>query len=319
METIFDKCGSVDVHKETLTVCIMIGRGKRLKKEIRTYSTMTEDIENLRDWFKSEGVKKVAMESTGVYWKPVYNILEEDFEVILANARHIKNVPGRKTDVKDSEWLCMLLRNGLIRGSFIPPRHIRQLRDLTRHRRKLHHNISSEKNRLQKYLEDANIKLSAVATDTFGVTGRDILRQIIKGNTNANELSELARGTLRNKKDKLTKSCTGRVTDHHRTMIEFSLKHIEYMEGLIAEINSEVEKLSREHNLQETIELMDSIPGVDRRASEDIIAEIGTEMDQFPTEHHLASWAGMCPGNNESAGKKKAERLSTETNGSRPY
>ena len=319
MEILFDRCGSVDVHKETLTACIMIGRGKRLKKEIRTYSTMTEDIENLRDWFKGEGVKKVAMESTGVYWKPVYNILEEDFEVILANARHIKNVPGRKTDVKDSEWLCMLLRNGLIRGSFIPPRHIRQLRDLTRHRRKLHHNISSEKNRLQKYLEDANIKLSSVVTDTFGVTGRDILRQIIKGNTNANELSELARGTLRNKKDKLTKSCTGRVTDHHRTMLEFSLKHIEYMEGLIAEIDSEIEKLSREHKLQETIELMDSIPGVDRRASEDIIAEIGTEMDQFPTEHHLASWAGMCPGNNESAGKKKAARPSRETNGSRPY
>jgi transposase len=208
-------------------------------------------------------------------------------------------------DVKDSEWGCMLLRNGLIRGSFIPPRHIRQLRDLTRHRRKLHHTISSEKNRLQKYLEDANIKLSSVATDIFGVSGRDILRQIIKGNTNADELSDLARGTLKNKKDELTKSCRGHVTDHHRTMIEFSLKHIEYMERLIAEIDSEIEKLSQEHNLQESIELLDSIPGVDQKASEDIIAEIGTEMDQFPTEDHLSSWAGMSPGNNESAGKKK--------------
>ena len=189
------------------------------------------------------------------------------------------------------------------------------MRDLARHRRKLHHNISSEKNRLQKYLEDANIKLSSVATDIFGVTGRDILRQIIKGNTKANELSELARGALKNKKDELTKSCTGRVTDHHRTMIEFSLKHIEYMEGLIAEIASEIEKLSQAHNLQGAIDLLDSIPGVDRKASEDIIAEIGTEMDQFPTADHLSSWAGMCPGNNESAGKKKAARLSKETNG----
>lgn len=315
MEIIFDRCSSVDVHKETLTTCIMIGKGKRLKKEIRTYSTMTEDIENLRDWLKSEGIKKVAMESTGVYWKPVYNILEEGFEVILANARHIKNVPGRKTDVKDSEWLCMLLRNGLIRGSFIPPRHIRQLRDLTRHRRKLHHNISSEKNRLQKYLEDANIKLSSVATDIFGATGRDILRQIIKGNTNAYELSELARGVLKNKKDELKKSCTGRITGHHRIMIEFSLKHIEYMEGLIAEINSEIERVLQEHNLQESIDLLDSIPGVDQRASEDIIAEVGTQMEQFPTEDHLSSWAGMCPGNNESAGKKKVARPPKEING----
>lgn len=305
MEIIFDRCGSIDVHKKILTACIMIGKGKRLKKEIRTYSTMTEDIENLREWFKSERIKKVAMESTGVYWKPVYNILEGDFEVILANARHIKNVPGRKTDVKDSEWLCMLLRNGLIRSSFIPPRHIRQLRDLTRHRRKLHHNIASEKNRLQKYLEDANIKLSSVVTDIFGASGRDILRQIIKGNTNADELSELARGVLKNKKDELKKSCVGRITDHHRMMIEFSLKHIEYMEGLIAEISSQIEQLSKKHNLQESIELLDTIPGVDETAAADIIAEIGTEMDQFPTEDHISSWAGMCPGNNESGGKKK--------------
>ena len=201
MEIIFERCCGIDVHKETLTACIMIGEGGKVtKKEIRTYTTMTEDIEQLRDWLKSEGVTHVAMESTGIYWRPIFNILEEDFEIILANARHIKNVPGRKTDVKDSEWLCKLLRNGLIRGSFIPPKPIRQLRDLTRYRNKLNNNIASEKNRLQKYLEDANIKLSSVATDIFGVSGCEMIKEIIKGNTDAGALSELARGEIKEQK-----------------------------------------------------------------------------------------------------------------------
>src|SRR3990172_5770946 len=199
MEAIFENCCGIDVHKKTLTACIMIGgEGKITKKEIRTYSTMTEDIEGLRDWLKSEGVTHVAMESTGIYWRPVYNILEEGFEIMLVNARHIKNVPGRKTDVADSEWLCRLLRNGLLNGSFIPPIYIRQLRDLTRYRSKLNNNIAAEKNRLQKYLEDANIKLSSVATDTLGVSGRLMIRDIIKGNTDAEGLSELAKGRTKN-------------------------------------------------------------------------------------------------------------------------
>lgn len=315
MEVIFDNCGSIDVHKKSLTACIMIRKGKQVKKEIRTYSTMTDEIKKLREWFTEEGVTKVAMESTGVYWKPVYNILEEDFEIILANARHIKNVPGRKTDVKDSEWLCMLLRNGLIRGSFIPPKHIRQLRDLTRHRRKLQHNIASEKNRLQKYLEDANIKLASVASDIFGVTGRDILKQLIKGNTKADELCELARGTLKNKKDELKRSCSGNITEHHRMMIAFSLDHIEYMERLIENMDLRIKALARQHNLKGSVDLLDTIPGVDRTASEDIIAEMGTDMAQFPTEDHLSSWAGMSPGSNESAGKKKVVKQQKAING----
>lgn len=316
MEAIFEKCCGIDVHKETLTACIMIGdNGRVTKKEIRTYSTMTEDIEQMRDWLKSEGVTHVAIESTGIYWRPVFNILEEDFEIILANARHIKNVPGRKTDVKDSEWLCKLLRNGLIRGSFIPPKHIRQLRDLTRYRSKLNNNIASEKNRLQKYLEDANIKLSSVATDVFGVSGREMINEIIKGSTDAEALSKLARGRLKNKEADLKKSFNGRITEHHRMLIKMSLEHIEYMERQRAELDLQIDKQTHDNKVKETVELLDTIPGVDEIAAEAIIAEIGTDMEKFPTAEHLASWAGVCPGNNESAGKKKAARLHMETNG----
>lgn len=316
MEAIYERCCAIDVHKETLTACIMIGKGGKLtNKEIKTFSTMTEDIERLREWLKSERVTHVAIESTGIYWRPVFNILEEDFEIILANARHIKNVPGRKTDVKDSEWLCKLLRNGLIRGSFIPPKHIRQLRDLTRYRSKLNNNIASEKNRLQKYLEDANIKLSSVATDVFGASGRQMIREIIKGNNDTEGISELAKGRLRNKKEELKKSLNSRVTEHHRMLIEISLRHIEYMEGLIAELDLKIDKLTEDNKLKESIELLDTIPGVDEVAAESIVAEIGTDMNKFPSAEHLASWAGVSPGNNESAGKKKVERQHMETNG----
>lgn len=316
MEAIFERCCGIDVHKKTLTACIMIGKdGKITKKEIRTYSTMTEDIEGLRDWLKSEGVTHVAMESTGIYWRPIYNILEEGFEILLANARHIKNVPGRKTDVADSEWLCRLMRNGLIQGSFIPPRHIRQLRDLTRYRSKLNNNIAAEKNRLQKYLEDANIKLSSVATDSLGVSGRQMIRQIIAGNTDREGLSELAKGRLRTKREELKKSFNSRVTEHHRMLIEMSLKHIEYIEGMIAKLEGEMADIMREHKLDEDAKLLDTIPGVNKTGAAAIIAEIGTDMSKFPSAQHLSSWGGMSPGNNESAGKKNRKEPITETNG----
>lgn len=316
MEVVFERCCGIDLHKETLTACITIGKGTRItKKEVRTYKTMTGDLEDLRDWLKAEGVTHVVMESTGVYWKPVYNILEEYFEVVLANARHIKNVPGRKTDVKDSEWLCKLLRNGLIKGSYIPPRHIRQLRDMTRYRRKLNENITSEKNRLQKYLEDANIKLASVVSDVFGVSGRLMLKEIIKGNSDAERLSGLAQRRLKNKTGEIEKAFNSRITDHHRQMIEFSLRHIEYMEELIAEVDMQIDKLIRDHNLKESVELLDTIPGVDRDAANSIIAEIGEDMSVFPSEEHISSWAGISPGNNESAGKKKADGSGMATNG----
>ena len=316
MEVLFDRCCGIDVHKKTLTACIMIGRdGKLTKKDIRTYSTMTEDLEAFRDWLKSEGITHVAIESTGIYWRPVYNILENDVEVILANARHIKNVPGRKTDVADSEWLCKLLRNGLIQGSFIPPRHIRQLRDLTRYRSRLNNNIAAEKNRLQKYLEDANIKLSSVATDTLGVSGRRMIREIIKGNTDRNGLSELAKGRLRSKIEELKKSFNSRITEHHRMLIEMSLKHIEYIEEMIEKLEMEMDGLIKERKLDQDVELLDTIPGVDKIGATTIIAETGADKSKFPSASHLSSWAGMSPGNNESAGKKKAEGPHQETSG----
>lgn len=224
-------------------------------------------------------------------------------------------MPGRKTDVKDSEWLCKLLRNGLIKGSFIPPKHIRQLRDLTRYRKKINDNIASEKNRLQKYLEDANIKLSSVASDTFGVSGRAMLKEILKGNIDTEALSKLALGKLKKKEEALKKSFNSRITDHHRMMIEMSLKHIEYMETLIAEIDDKIDALTDSNRLKEAVQLLDSIPGVNEKAAEAIIAETGVDMSVFPSAEHFASWAGVSPGNNESAGKKKAERQHMGTNG----
>lgn len=316
METIFERSCGIDVHKKTLTACIMIGKdGKITKKDIRTFSTMTEDIEGLRDWLKSEGVTHVAIESTGIYWRPVFNILGDEFEIILANAKHIKNVPGRKTDVADSEWLCKLMRNGLLRGSFIPPLHIRQLRDLSRYRVKLNNNIASEKNRLQKYLEDANIKLSSVATDTLGVSGRNMIREIIKGNTDRDELSKLAKGRLKSKAEELKKSFNSRVTEHHRKLIEMSLNHIEYIENMVVELELEMDELVKGHNLDKDVELLDTIPGIDKTGATAIIAEIGADMSKFPSASHISSWAGMSPGNNESAGKKKVEGPHPETNG----
>ncbi|MFZ5998009.1 MAG: IS110 family transposase [Nitrospirota bacterium] len=316
LEVIFKRCSGLDVHKETITACIMIGDGERVtKEEIRTYSTMTEDIEKLRDWLKTEGVTHVAMESTGIYWRPVFNILEEDFEILLANARHIKNVPGRKTDVQDSEWICKLLRNGLIRGSFIPPKHIRQLRDFTRYRRKIHDNIASEKNRLQKYLEDANIKLSSVATDILGASGGKMLGELLDGTSDAEALSKLAVGKLRKKEEALRKSFNGRITEHHRKLVRMSLNHIEYMERSLGEIEEEIERLVGEHQLRGAVELLDSIPGVDEEAAEAILAETGVDMGVFPSAAHIASWAGVAPGNNESAGKKKEGRPPMGTSG----
>ena len=241
--------------------------------------------------------------------------MEDDFEIILANARHIKNVPGRKTDVKDSEWICKLLRSGLISGSFRPPRHIRQLRDLTRYRKKINNNISSEKNRVQKYLEDANIKLSSVATDVFGVSGRLMLKELLRGNTNGDELSQLACGKLKKKEEELKKSFNCKITDHHKMLIEISLRHIEYMESQVKELEGRIDELIAKNKHTDKVELLDTIPGVDEVGAKAIIAEIGTDMSIFPSSAHLASWGGVSPGNNESAGKKKVERQHMETNG----
>jgi transposase len=300
MDIIVDRGCGLDVHKETVVACIM---GSGIKKEIRTYSTMTNDLLRLKGWLSDQGITHVAMESTGVYWKPIFNILEDKFEVILVNARHIKNVPGRKTDVKDSEWLCKLLRNGLVKGSFVPPKEIRELRDLTRYRRKLVQAISAEKNRVQKVLEDANIKLSSVVSDTFGVSSTIIIDELIRGELTIGEMAGLVKGKLTRKKAQIREALVGKFEEHHKFMIKSSLDHIKSIQKVIAGIDSQIDKVISPYRKE--YELLQTIPGIKEQGAASIIAEIGVDMERFPTEEHLSSWAGMSPGNNESAGKKK--------------
>jgi transposase len=300
MDIIVERGCGLDVHKETVVACIM---GNGIKKEIRTYGTMTNNLLQLKQWLIEKGITHVAMESTGVYWKPVFNILEDSVEVILVNARHIKNVPGRKTDVKDSEWLCKLLRNGLVRGSFVPPKDIRELRDLVRYRKKLIQAISAEKNRIQKVLEDANIKLSSVVSDTFGVSGTIIIDELIKGELSIEEIAGLAKGSLTRKKAEIREALVGKFEEHHKFMVSSSLNHIKSIEKVIADIDSQIDKKLAPY--REEYKLLQTIPGVKEHSAASIIAEIGVDMDKFPTEGHLSSWAGMSPGNNESAGVKK--------------
>ena len=301
MDIIIDKGCGLDVHKETVVACVM---GSGIKKEIRTFSAMTGDLLRMKGWLTDLGITHVAMESTGPYWKPVFNILEDSFEVILANARHIKNVPGRKTDVKDSEWICKLLRSGLLTASFVPPQAIRDLRDLTRYRQKLIQAASAEKNRIQKVLEDANVKLSSVVSDTFGVSASRMIKAIMSGNVDTDSLAELAVGRLKGKKEKLKEALQGHFRDHHGFMIQASLDHIASLEKIIADLDRQInEKLKDYHRERE---LLASIPGVKEQGSSSILAEIGADMNVFPSEGHLSAWAGMSPGNNESAGKKKS-------------
>ena len=300
MDIIVDKGCGLDVHKGTVVACIM---GTGIRKEVKTYTTMTNDLLRLKEWLQENGITHVAMESTGVYWKPVFNILEDRFEVILVNARHVKNVPGRKTDVQDSEWLCKRLRSGLVKGSFIPPRDIRELRDLTRHKRKLIQAITAEKQRVEKVLEDANIKLSSIASDTFGASGKRIIEELIKGKLRAEEMAELSKGRLRQKREDLKEALVGEVREHHKFMIKASLRHIGAMEKILSEIERRIQQKINRH-YKEEYELLQTIPGVKGEAST-LIAEMGVDMERFPSEMHLSSWAGMSPGNNESAGKKK--------------
>lgn len=300
MDIIIERGAGLDVHKGNVVACIM---GIGIKKEIRTYLTMTNDLFRLKAWLQENRITHVAMESTGVYWKPVFNILEDSFNVILVNARHVKNVPGRKTDVQDSEWLCKLLRSGLVRGSFIPPIEIRELRDLTRYKRKLIENVTSEKQRIEKVLEDANIKLSSIASDIFGVSGSRIIKELMEGELSAEEMAELSKGRLRRRKAELKEALVGNMRENHKFMIMASQGHIKAMAAELSALETRIqEKIERHFSVE--YELLKTIPGVKENASV-IIGEIGVNMDIFPTEMHLSSWAGMSPGNNESAGKKK--------------
>lgn len=302
MDVIHQRCCGMDVHKRNVVACVITPEGKLT----RSFSTMTGELLKMADWLSEQGVTCVAMESTGVYWKPVHNLLEDDFEVMVVNARHIKNVPGRKTDVKDAEWIASLLRLGLLRASFVPDRAQRELRELTRYRRSLIEERSRVANRIQKVLEGGNVKLSSVATDVLGASGRAILDAIVGGEDDPARLARLAKGRLRNKLNALEQALLGLVSDHQRMMLRSNLGHLDFLDAQIEELSEEVAE--RMTPLAEQIEMLDEIPGVGRRVAEEVLAEIGVDMSRFPSASHLASWAGLCPGNNQSAQKRGSGR-----------
>jgi len=306
MQPILKSCCGLDVHKSMVMACIAHGPLDNPPIfEIRKFSTMTNDLRSLSEWMKEYGVTAVAMESTGIYWKPIFNILEDDFDIVLANAQHIKNVPGRKTDVKDCQWIAHLFRNGLISGSFIPPREIRELRDLTRTRRKLVGAMTSEKNRVQKVLEDANIKISSVVSKVFGVSSLAMICALLeKDELSADEIAEMAKGKLKNKVNQLVEALNGNVTDHHRFLLKQHLGHIDFLVEEIKEFDEEIQR--RLVPYQKEFKDIQSVTGIKGVSAASVIAEIGVDMSRFPDEAHISSWAGVCPGNNESAGKKKS-------------
>ena len=306
MRVLHERCCGLDIHKKFVVACLLTaGPDGTIHKEVRTYSTMTNDLLALADWLRGERCGPVVMESTGSYWRPVFNLLEGQCEVLVVNAYHAKAVPGRKTDVKDAEWLADLLRHGLLRASFIPPAPQRHLRDLTRYRIHLVDERARLTNRLQAVLEDANIKLAAVVTDVRGLSAREILQRLLGGETDARALAELARGKLRAKREALAQAVVGRLEAHHVFLLREQLAHLEYLDAAIARVDTELaERLAAE---REAIALLETIPGVARRTAEVLIAEIGTDLSRFPSAQHLASWAGMCPGNAESGGRGPRE------------
>lgn len=305
MQILHACCCGLDVHKKSVVACLMTfdAAGSR-HKEVRTFGTMTHELLALADWLTAAGCTHVAMESTGVYWKPVFNLLEGLFEVMVVNAQHIKQVPGRKTDVRDAEWIADLLQHGLLRGSFIPPRPQREMRDLTRHRSTLVAERARIVNRLQKVLEDANIKLASVVSDIAGVSARAMMQALLDGERDATVLAQLAQGRMRSKRELLEQALVGRMRPHHALLITEHLSHIEYLDESISRFTTELSQ--RLNSAEDEIVLLDTIPGISRRAAEVLLAEIGSDMSRFPSAKHLASWAGICPGNHESAGKRRS-------------
>jgi len=314
MQVIHERCAALDVHKKTVVTTIMITQTDgSVQEQTRTFSTMTVDLLALDDWLSSHQVEVIAMESTGVFWRPVFNLLEEGRQVILVNAQHMKAVPGRKTDVKDSQWLADLLRHGLLKASFIPPKPVRELRDLMRYRKKMVQERADEVRRLQKVLETANIKLASVATDVLGKSGRSMLDAILGGQDDPEVLAELARGRMRAKLPDLRKALDGRVQLHHRVLLTRILAHVDFLEESLAQLQAEMEPYL--DPFEEAVELVQSVVGIGEIAAACIIAEIGTDMERFASDKHLASWAGLCPGNKQSGGK----RLSGKTTKGNPY
>lgn len=300
MEVVYERCCGLDVHKKIIVACIITSE----KKEIRTFGTLTEELMKLVDWIKDEQCQCVAMESTGVYWKPIYNLLElSEVKSLVVNAQHMKAVPGRKTDVKDSEWIADLLKHGLLTGSYIPCREQRETKEKVRYRRSLVEERARELNRIQKVFEGANIKLSSVVSNINGASAKQIIRLLLEKTPEVEELKLLMHGNMKSSAEDIKKALTGLINDHQKSMISMMLRHIEYLDMEIARLDEEIREKMKP--VLKQIEQIDGILGVGERSAQTIIAEIGTDMSVFPTDAHLCSWAGMCPGNNESAGKKK--------------
>jgi transposase len=305
MDILHERCAGLDVHKKTVVACVRCpGPDGAVTSHVHTFGTMTADLLALADWLDAHGVRHVAMESTGVYWKPIFNLLEGRFDVMLVNAGRIKQVPGRKTDVKDAEWIAQLLQYGLLSPSFIPEPAVRELRDLTRQRAQLVRDQAAVANRIQKVLEDANIKLGSVASDVLGVSGRAMIRAILDGCEDPARLADLAEGRLRGKMPQLKRALAGQVTDHHRFLLRALMDQHQALEGLIARYEERIAKAMKPFT--EAAGRLRGIPGVGARAAEVIVAELGPDVETLPTGGHLISWAGLCPGNNESAGKRRS-------------
>jgi transposase len=305
ISVVHPRCCGLDVHKQQVQACLLLSTPSgQVRQEQRAFSTMTEDLLALVDWLLAAGCTHVAMEATGVYWKPLYNLLDGHVAVLVVNAQHIKNVPGRKTDVTDAAWIAGLLRHGLVRPSFVPDREQRELRELTRYRKSLVEERSAEVNRLQKTLEGANIKLAGVAKDIMGKSGREMLERLVAGQTDPTLLAQCARGKMRRKIPELERALAGSFGPHQRFLVARQLAHIHDLDETIAEVGAEIAR--RLAPFEEQIALLDTIPGVGRETAEALVAEIGVDMRQFPSAAHLASWAGMCPGNHASAGKRKS-------------
>jgi transposase len=307
MQVVNARCAGVDVHKRTVVVTVLLTEPERVERQTRTFGTMTDDLLALSEWLDTLSVTHVAMESTGVYWWPVYNLLEAGRTILLVNPRHIKAVPGRKTDVKDSEWLADLLRHGLLTASFIPPQPIRALRELTRYRKRLVQARAQETNHVHKVLEAANIKLTAVATDVLGRSAREMLEALLAGEQDVTTIAEHARSRMRPKIPELKRALQGQLQSQHRFLLRAILAHVDFLDAVIAQAQDAITQLLAPY--QEAMRLLQTIPGIQQTAAATIVAEIGVDMTRFPSAKHLASWAGLCPGNKQSGGKRMSEAI----------
>ena len=304
LEAVLPYCCGLDVHKKRITACLLAGPVDQPPKELLcTFTTTTKGLTELRDWLTSHGCTHVAMESTGIFWRPVFNILEGSVTILLANARHMKQLPGRKTDINDAQWIARLLRWGLLKPSLIPPKPIRELREMCRYRKKLIQEVVAEKNRVHKTLEDANIKIASVASEIFGISGMAMLEALIGGELNPQETAELARGRLRSKIPQLVEALEGKVEEHHRLLLRKHLDHLAYLQETIVEMDRLIEEKMQPYWPQ--VELLRTIPGFDIIWAQQAFVEMGGDINVFPSEDHFASWIGICPGNNESAGKQR--------------